>query len=123
MALSKALVQPFRKNVLLIGAGWRSFFAPYNPALGSAVASTVLGPTILDLQTYGPFNTNAPPTGWTDLGWIKDFKLTPGSKIGQVTEEPSGRSTEVRSESHSTLHSVSLPECNGRWRREQILSI
>jgi hypothetical protein len=84
MALSKALVQPFRKNVLLIGAGWRSFFAPYNPALGSAVASTVLGPTILDLQTFGPFNSNAPPTGWTDLGWIKDFKLTPGSKIGQV---------------------------------------
>lgn len=84
MALSKALVQPFRKNTLLIGAGWRAMFAPYNPALGSAVASTVLGPTILDLQTQGPFNTNAPPTGWTDLGWIKDFKLTPASKIGQV---------------------------------------
>lgn len=84
MPLSKALVQPFRKNTLLIGAGWRALFAPYNPALGSAVASTTLGPTILDLQTQGPFNTNAPPTGWTDLGWIKDFKLTPGSKIGQV---------------------------------------
>lgn len=84
MALSKALVQPFRKNTLLIGAGWRALFAPYNPALGSAVASTVLGPTIVDLQTQGPFNTNAPPLGWTDLGWIKDFKLTPGSKIGQV---------------------------------------
>lgn len=84
MPLSKALVQPFRKNTLLIGAGWRALFAPYNVALGSAVASTALGPTILDLQTQGPFNTNAPPTGWTDLGWIKDFKLTPGSKIGQV---------------------------------------
>lgn len=48
------------------------------------MASTVLGPTILDLQTAGPFNSNAPPTGWTDLGWIKDFKMTPGSKIGQV---------------------------------------
>lgn len=84
MALSKALVQPFRKNTLLIGAGWRALFAPYNPALGSSVASTVLGPTILDLQTQGPFNTNVPPTGWSDLGWIKDFKLTPGSKIGQV---------------------------------------
>jgi hypothetical protein len=84
MALSKALVQPFRKNTLLIGAGWRAFFAPYNIALGSGQASTVLGPTILDLQTQGPFNTNAPPSGWTDCGWIKDFKLTPGSKIGQV---------------------------------------
>jgi hypothetical protein len=84
MALSKALVQPFRKNTLLIGAGWRSFFAPYNPALGSAVASTVLGPTILDLASQGPFNTNSLPIGWADLGWIKDFKLTPASKIGQV---------------------------------------
>jgi hypothetical protein len=52
--------------------------------LGSAVANTQLGPTILDLQTQGPFNTNAPPTGWTDCGWIKNFKLTPASKIGQV---------------------------------------
>src|SRR5208283_4164293 len=84
MALSKALVQPFRKNTLLIGAGWRAFFAPYNAALGSGQASTVLGPAILDLQTQGPFNTNLPPTGWTDCGWIKDFKLTPASKIGNV---------------------------------------
>lgn len=84
MALSKALVQPFRKNELVVGAGWRAFFAPYNAAEGSAVANTVLGPTILDLQTALPFNTNSPPSGWNDLGWIKDFKLTPGSKIGAV---------------------------------------
>jgi len=84
VALSKALVQPFRKNTLLIGAGWRGFFAPYNIAAGSAVASTTIGPTILDLQAQGPFNSNAPPAGWTDTGWIKDFKLTPASKIGQV---------------------------------------
>lgn len=68
----------------MIGAGWRAFFAPYNIALGSGVASTVIGPTILDLQTGGPFNTNAPPAGWTDCGWLKDFKLTPASKIGKV---------------------------------------
>lgn len=84
MALSKALVQPFRKNELVIGAGWRAFFADYNVALGSGVANTVLGPTILDLQNQLPFNTNAPPAGWNDLGWIKEFKLTPASKIGQV---------------------------------------
>lgn len=84
MALSKALVQPFRKNTLLIGAGWRAYFAPYNIALGSGQANTQQGPSILDLQTQGPFNTNAPPTGWTDCGWIKNFKLTPASKIGQV---------------------------------------
>jgi hypothetical protein len=84
MALSKALVQPFRKNMLLVGAGYRAFFAPYNIALGSAQASTALGPTILDLNTLGPFNTNNMPAGWSDLGWIKDFKITPASKIGQV---------------------------------------
>lgn len=70
--------------MLLIGAGYRAFFAPYNVALGSAVASTSLGPMILDLQTAGPFNTYNPPAGFTDLGWIKDFKVTPASKIGQV---------------------------------------
>ena len=48
------------------------------------MASTVLGPTILDLQTAGPFNTYTPPAGWTDTGWIKDFKITPASKIGKV---------------------------------------
>jgi hypothetical protein len=70
--------------MLLIGAGYRAFFAPYNAALGSGTANTALGPTMLDLQTLGPFNTYAPPAGFTDLGWIKDFKVTPASKIGQV---------------------------------------
>lgn len=86
MALPKSLVQPFRKNMLLVGAGWRSFFAPYNIALGSAQANTSLGPTIIDLTT-GPFDSNNPQniaSGFSDLGWIKDFKLTPESKIGQV---------------------------------------
>jgi len=84
MALSKALIQTFRKNTLLVGAGWRAFFAPYNPGQGSASTNTSVGPKILDLQANGPFNTNAPPAGWFDLGWIKDFKITPQSKIGQV---------------------------------------
>jgi hypothetical protein len=84
MALSKTLVQPFRKNMLLIGAGYRAFFAPYNATTGSAVANTAVGPTMLDLQTAGPFNSTAPPAGWSDLGWVKDFKITPASKIGQV---------------------------------------
>lgn len=68
----------------MIGAGYRAFFAPYNAALGSSVANTSVGPTMLDLQTGGPFNTYSPPAGFTDLGWIKDFKITPASKIGQV---------------------------------------
>lgn len=78
------LTQIFRKNKLVVGAGFRSYFAPYNYALGSAVASSVAGPTILDLTT-GPFNSVQPQAfGFQDLGWIKDFKRTPESKIGQV---------------------------------------
>lgn len=83
-ALPRSLVQPFRKNELIIGSGWRALFAPYNIALGSSVASTAVGPTILDLTT-GPFDSNNPQNfGFLDLGWIKDAKLTPESKIGQV---------------------------------------
>jgi len=70
--------------MLVVGAGWRGYFAPYNIALGSAVASTVTGPTIIDL-TQGPFDSYYPPFGLADLGWIKNFKLTVGTKIGQVT--------------------------------------
>ena len=79
----KSLQQPYRKNKLVVGAGWRAYFAPYNTALGSAVASTVQGPTIIDL-TQGPFDSYTPPFGLADLGWVKDFKLTVESKIGQV---------------------------------------
>lgn len=83
MPFPKSLQQPFRKNKLVVGAGWRAYFAPYNIALGSAVASTTAGPTIIDL-TQGPFDSYNPPFSLADLGWIKDFKLTVESKIGQV---------------------------------------
>lgn len=83
--LPKSLQQPYRKNKLVVGSGWRGFFAPYNAALGSSVASTVTGPTILDLTT-GPFSDVTQPIAsyFYDAGWIKDFKRTPESKIGQV---------------------------------------
>lgn len=83
MALQKSLVQPFRRNMLLIGAGWRAFYAPYNISLGSAVADTTQGPNILDL-TKGPFDENNLPAGWFDLGWIKDFAMSPESKVGNI---------------------------------------
>jgi hypothetical protein len=84
MAQPRSLVQPFRKNKFIMGAGWRSYFAPYNAALGSAVADTTQGPTILDLTT-GPFDQNRVlPTNFFDLGWIKEFKATSETKIGQV---------------------------------------
>jgi len=83
--LPKSLQQPFRKNKLVVGSGWRAFFAPYNYAIGSSVASTVLGPQILDLTT-GPFVDTTQPiaSAFYDLGWIKDFAVTKESKIGQV---------------------------------------
>lgn len=84
MALNKSLQQTFRKDLLNIGAGYRAFFAPYNISLGSAQADTTQGPKILDLQTLGPINTDTPPTGWVDLGWIKDLTPAPQSNIGKV---------------------------------------
>jgi len=84
MALPKSLTQPFRRNQLIVGGGWRAFFAPYNAALAVTSNSTTAGPYIIDLQVQGPFNQNAPPTGYTDLGWIVNYKFTPASKIGIV---------------------------------------
>jgi hypothetical protein len=84
MALPKSLTQPFRRNQIIVGGGWRAFFAPYNAALAVTNNSTALGPYIIDLQVQGPFNQNAPPTGYTDLGWIMNYKFTPASKIGIV---------------------------------------
>jgi hypothetical protein len=84
MALPKSLTQPFRKGSLLIGAGWRGYFTPYNSALGNTVNNTSLGVAVLDLQVTGPFNEASPPPNFTDLGWITKFKLTPQSKIGSV---------------------------------------
>jgi len=92
MAYPKSLQQPFRPNKLVVGAGWRAYFATYNKALGSSQGLTTIGPTILDL-TEGPYSSSgsglldssgAAVPGWTDLGWIKDFKATVESKIGQV---------------------------------------
>lgn len=82
--LPKSLQQPFRTGQLLVGGGFRAFFAPYNATLGHASSSTAVGPNILDLQVQGPFNENAPPTNYNDLGWIDSFKMSPASKIGLV---------------------------------------
>lgn len=90
MALSRSIVQPFRANMILIGAGWRSFFAPWDYI--AAQNTSTGGPNILDLEKQGPFNlasvgsgfASTLPAGWSDCGWIKEFKATPQSKIGQV---------------------------------------
>lgn len=82
--ISKALVQPIRRNLIPVGGGWRAFFAPFNEILAVSSNNTGLGPKILDLQNLGPFNTNAPPSGFFDCGWIKNLKVAPGSKIGMI---------------------------------------
>lgn len=84
MPLPRSLVQPFRKNTIMVGAGWRGYFAPFDIASAAATFDTSVGPTILDLAE-GPFDKGRIlPTGFLDTGWIKDFKLTPESKIGAV---------------------------------------
>src|SRR5690348_8985996 len=99
MPLSKSLTQPLRKNMLLVGSGWRAFFAPFD--YSAAQTSPAGGPNILDLERQGPFNTNPYQStdprynqltstsgvvipGWTDLGWIKEYKITNNTKVGQV---------------------------------------
>jgi len=77
MPISKSLVQPFRKPMILIGSGFRGYFAPY---LQGASPS----PTIFDPTRQGRFDTNVPPAGWVDLGWIDQFRRSPAGRIGQI---------------------------------------
>src|SRR5574341_516651 len=77
MPISKSLVQPFRKPMILVGSGFRGFFAPFVQG-----ASPV--PTIFDPARQGRFDTNAPPAGWFDLGWIDQFRRSPTGRIGQI---------------------------------------
>jgi hypothetical protein len=86
MALPLSLVQPFRQGQLSVGAGWRAFFAPFNQSLAVAQSSTILGPTIYDLEVTAKFTeTGTLPTGWFDLGYVDKVKFSPGSKIGSVS--------------------------------------
>lgn len=84
MALPKSLVQSFRKSNLLVGSGWRAYFAPFDIAAAGVSDDTSVGPKIIDLAV-SPFNAaRIAALGLVDLGWIKDFKLAPDSKIGQI---------------------------------------
>lgn len=86
MPLPKSLTQPLRQGQLMVGSGWRGYFAPFNLALAVNQSSSALGPTIYDLQTTGRFidKASGPPKGWADLGFMDNVKITPGSKIGNV---------------------------------------
>lgn len=87
MSLPLSLRQPLRQGQLTVGSGWRAFFAPFNQQLAVQTANTSLGPTIYDLEVTGKFidnNASSIPSGWFDLGYIKNFKFTPGSKTGNV---------------------------------------
>jgi hypothetical protein len=77
MPISKSLVQPFRKPMILVGSGFRGYFAPY-------VQGATPAPTIFDPARQGRFDTNAPPAGWYDLGWIDQFRRSPAGRIGQI---------------------------------------
>jgi hypothetical protein len=82
--LPKSLTQPFRQGQLTVGSGWRGYFAPFNQASAVNQTSTAIGPSMYDLEVFGPFLDSAPPAGWADLGLIRNFRFTPGSKIGSV---------------------------------------
>jgi hypothetical protein len=77
MPISKSLVQPFRKPMVLVGSGFRGFFAPF-------VQGATPAPTIFDPARQGRFDTHAPPSGWFDLGWIEQLRRSPSGRIGQI---------------------------------------
>jgi hypothetical protein len=86
MALPRSLVQPIRQGQLVVGHGWRAFFAPFNRALAVTSGSTTDGPKLYDLLVQGQLIDNAlsPASGWYDLGLVRNFRITPGSKIGNI---------------------------------------
>lgn len=107
MPLPRSLTAPIRQSQLQVGSGWRAYFAPFNQALAVNQGSNSLGPSIYDLEvfakfldlaqagTYLPYSgtnqsyrtgsaTPFAPPGWLDLGYVKNFKFTPGSKTGNV---------------------------------------
>ncbi len=104
MSLQKSLVQPFRRNMLLFGSGWRAYYAPYNISLGSALSDTAQGPKILDLN-QGPFtDTSLAALGFFDCGWIKDFSITKADKIGNIRAGVHGAiRSKIRGEIGETL--------------------
>lgn len=85
MALPKSLQQPIRQGLLQVGSGYRGYFAPFNQQQAVATENTSIGPTIYDLMVTGRYiDGQTLPTTWFDLGYIKNFKFTPGSKTGNV---------------------------------------
>jgi len=54
----------------------RGYFAPVN--------RTTQTPVLFDPAEQGAFSLDAPPAPWISLGWIQEFKRTPGSKTSPV---------------------------------------
>lgn len=77
MPISKSLVQPFRKPMVLVGSGFRGYFAPF--AQGAEPV-----PTLFDPARQGRFDTHNPPAGWFDLGWVDQFRRSPNGRVGQI---------------------------------------
>ena len=82
MSLSKSLTQPLRQGQLTVGSGWRAYFAPFNQALAVSSANTSLGPSIYDFSVFGRVTGVVP--GFFDLGYVRNVKMTPSSKTGNI---------------------------------------
>lgn len=83
-AFPKSLSQSLRPGQMSIGSGWRAYFAPFNTTAAKAANSTTVGPSILDLNNQGPFFEGGLPPNWYDLGYIKDAKVSPGTKFASI---------------------------------------
>jgi len=62
--------------------GLRSTMRPVSRRVRAYFAPAVAGaPVIFDPAKSARFDLDSPPAGWTDLGWITNFKRTPETKV------------------------------------------
>ncbi len=65
--------------------GLRSTMRPVSRRVRAYFAPVVADkPAIFDPAKCGGFALDTPPVGWTDLGWVRNFKRTPETKIVSV---------------------------------------
>jgi hypothetical protein len=83
-------------SVVPVARRVRAYFAPVNRASGT--------PTLFDAAQSGRFDLEAPPSPWTDLGWISAFVRKSGTKVDPLrTGAPAISSAQVRSEIDATV--------------------
>jgi hypothetical protein len=76
--------------------GIRAYFAP--------VDRTGAAPVAFDAAQLGQFELDSPPSPWTDLGWVDDFKRRCVSKVGVLAQgSPANTAMQLREQSDAIV--------------------